>query len=376
VWCTKLIDRYEEAKRDDDRLDFTDLLLRVAGYRCWTEGVEKTEPEGEPPRLAAWFHDEAQDVSALSDAVFKRLIQTATTKWVYVSGDPFQAIYLFSGSHPRFLLDFPADKTEIMPHSWRCPRPILELGEEILQNCDDWFDRKITPANHQGEIQDRSVDDLAATVDPREDWLVLARTNRMVSSLARLLDEVGVPHRKPTKATYAARVLAKMQRGEPITAAEWLDVLEFLPVKDRLVRGTKTYWRKKTAEELRTFPQITPEDWPGLGVLDEYVLKIKSGTWVDDVPRAETYLQAVQAWGEDVVHNPRIQLGTIHSAKGGEADNVALLTSLPYPTVRSLSIPELADAEQRVWYVAVTRAKHRLVLFSDPRARFGRKRLS
>ena len=54
--------------------------------------------------------------------------------------------------------------------------------------------------------------------------------------------------------------------------------------------------------------------------------------------------------------DPRIRVSTIHRAKGGEADNVALLLDSTKACVES----EDQDAEKRVWYVGATRAKKEL----------------
>jgi superfamily I DNA/RNA helicase len=54
--------------------------------------------------------------------------------------------------------------------------------------------------------------------------------------------------------------------------------------------------------------------------------------------------------------DPRIRVSTIHRAKGGEADNVAILMDSTKACVES----EDQDAERRVWYVGMTRAKKEL----------------
>ena len=63
---------------------------------------------------------------------------------------------------------------------------------------------------------------------------------------------------------------------------------------------------------------------------------------------------------------PRIVLSTIHGAKGTEADHVILLTDLP--TLARRAMEREPDAERRVWYVGVTRARRTLTLvgFNNP----------
>lgn len=374
-----IVKRYEEAKQDDDRVDFTDMLLRVAGWRCWTEGPEQSEPDGEPPDVVAWIHDEAQDASKLSFAVFHRLIHAPSVEWCYIAGDPYQALYGWAGGDHHQFLDFAADKSEIMRQSWRCPAPILEAGEEILRDCTDYFDRKIRPADHEGEILRRHLEEFPDELDPRDDWLVLTRTNYWAHRLQAILDDHGTPWRpvrgnggwQPTKRTRAIQTLRAMQEGRPIRPLDWREVVGQIPAKGRLVRGARKQWLEGfTKEDLRTWPEAQPDEWDALGVTDEYAAKIKSGAWQEDVPGAASYGAAVQQYGQAAVDKPGIQVGTIHSVKGAEADNVCMLTTVSTPIMRALSIPTQADAEQRVWYVAATRARERLVVLEDPRATY------
>ena len=61
--------------------------------------------------------------------------------------------------------------------------------------------------------------------------------------------------------------------------------------------------------------------------------------------------------GEKFNAVPRINLSTIHQAKGGEADNVVLLLDLSPAALLTTN-----DDIHRVFYVAVTRAKENLFL--------------
>ena len=63
--------------------------------------------------------------------------------------------------------------------------------------------------------------------------------------------------------------------------------------------------------------------------------------------------------------NTPIKVGTIHSVKGGEADNVVLLTDVPQATFEQID----SDAEHRVWYTAVTRTRKNLYIV-EPRTQY------
>ncbi len=57
---------------------------------------------------------------------------------------------------------------------------------------------------------------------------------------------------------------------------------------------------------------------------------------------------------------PRITLSTVHGSKGGEADNVMVLSDLSRKADESYWRQK--DDERRVFYVALTRAKQNLYL--------------
>ena len=62
--------------------------------------------------------------------------------------------------------------------------------------------------------------------------------------------------------------------------------------------------------------------------------------------------------GEQLNKAPRILLSTIHGVKGGEAQNVVLLTDLSRNTYKSYE--KNPDDENRLFYVGATRTKEHL----------------
>ena len=71
---------------------------------------------------------------------------------------------------------------------------------------------------------------------------------------------------------------------------------------------------------------------------------------------------------EELNKNARVQLSTIHSAKGGEATNVLLILDNT-KTIREATEKgqDKYDEEQRVWYVGVTRTKQNLYIMTAKR---------
>jgi superfamily I DNA/RNA helicase len=77
------------------------------------------------------------------------------------------------------------------------------------------------------------------------------------------------------------------------------------------------------------------------------------------------YIREMLSNGEDLRKNPRVKLSTIHSAKGGEADNVLLILDNT-KTIRDAleKSSDKQDEEHRVWYVGVTRTKQNLYIMA------------
>jgi len=384
AFCRQIVDRYEQAKRLDHRVDFTDLLAKFAGWSLTPYGAEPCRPDGQPPDLPVWFFDEQQDASPLLHSVCQRLIGSPSCQWVYVVGDPFQSIYGWCGADPKcFLNGWPAVKRRIMSKSYRCPAPILELGETILRECSDYFDRAIQPADHEGAVDSLPLGAGLEEVDPRESWLFLARTNFLASRLARMLDAADVPW-LPTRGggswnapvrSEAIAAMMNLEAGGPIDGREWQSILKYIPAKlpdgPLLVHGTKARFEAMTPEEAQeAHPWMYLGDLGDVGATSLLAEGVRTGGWRQWIDGAWAYSAAVGRWGQEAVDHPKVRVGTIHSAKGSEADNVAVLTSIPAPCFRAAQSPEGFDEETRCKYVAVTRAKRRLLILEEPNPKY------
>ena len=75
-------------------------------------------------------------------------------------------------------------------------------------------------------------------------------------------------------------------------------------------------------------------------------------------PEKRIYIQNILRRGEKITKEPRVRLSTIHGAKGGEVDNVMLLTDLTRKA--DASYWKQRDEERRVFYVGMTRARNTL----------------
>ncbi len=377
----KRIVMYEQAKRLDARVDFTDLLARFSGVRFDPEtGPDFVTPEGGvPDDVVGWIFDEAQDASKLLDMACRRLVTGDACKWAWLVGDPYQVLYSWSGASAEHFMSWDVQKQSIMPKSFRCPKPIMQLGERCLQRLPDYWDRGIAPADHDGEVMesDNFEDDLS-DLRPDEDTLVIARTNRDVARIKNILEDVGVPYRYVKSRSGAQNRdkamggLWSLQHGQGISGEEWGQILEALPSKttdgrEWLVRGSKAHWKKGLAEQ---FDRVYPEDIGNLGATEHLRDAIASGAWSGLPDGGTKWVRAAKQWGVEAVSEPKIRIGTIHSSKGMEASKVVLLTSVNWRTRASEeNDPARFAEERRIEYVACTRAKHTLIVAHDPRSK-------
>ena len=82
-------------------------------------------------------------------------------------------------------------------------------------------------------------------------------------------------------------------------------------------------------------------------------------------PEECLYIREMLRQEEELHKDPRVELSTIHSAKGGEATNVLLILDNT-KTIREATekSDDKQDEEHRVWYVGVTRTKQNLYIMT------------
>lgn len=386
-YCQSVVRRYETSKRVDGRSDFVDLLGRFAGWYFSPDGhPAKTEPEGDVPALSAWIFDEQQDTSALLDSVAQRLMSAPTVRWAYAFGDPFQSVYSWCGSDARLFMAWPYAKRDVLRQTYRCPAPIHELGESLLRDCSDYWDRGIRAAEHEGSVETSGLDaSLFASIDPRESWMLLARSNYHAKRLAWQLDRLGVPW-LPTrgngrwaapKRNAAVEALRTVSTGGVIDGKQWADLMAYLPSRcdagELLTRGTKKQFSDPLTDHAEQYPFLPLSLLADVGATPLLIDMLRNNRWCQLIDGAESYVAAVERWGPEAVMNPQVKVGTVHSVKGAEADNVLWLTSTSEQVERARREDDDGyNEEQRVAYVAATRARRRLVVIKE-RTRWGQK---
>ena len=210
--------------------------------------------------------------------------------------------------------------------------------------------------------------------------LILARNRWMLEPWARrLLDRAEpfiygpAPSRCPVYRPKVITAIQSSQRliaGKAIAADDLRVLLSFIPSKrtDLLQRGVKAICKRHTGAVTR---ELLAGEWGCSGLLRLLDEKGPLALLISLPDVERVYVRRVLERFEFIPERPRWSLSTIHGAKGREANTVLVI-----PNMLRASYDELigvqgnagTEAERRVAYVAVTRARHRLILV-EPRGR-------
>jgi superfamily I DNA/RNA helicase len=161
----------------------------------------------------------------------------------------------------------------------------------------------------------------------------------------------------------AAESWTRLGKGEEITVAAARKMYEFLPANTGVRRGYKK------------LPQLDGSDDTVSGAeLAQFggLVTSLAQPWHEALSRIAPedvgYMRAARRRGERLRSRPRVRVSTIHSAKGGEADHVVLLTEMASRTYREME--RNPDDERRVFYVGVTRARRKLTVVDAKEGRY------
>ena len=167
-----------------------------------------------------------------------------------------------------------------------------------------------------------------------------------------MFNKQGVRSISPKLST-AVNAWEQLRKGKSIALDAAKTMYGLMSSGSRVERGFKKI--QADEEALFTLPSLQKDH--GLLAGEEMV-------WheaLDKIPDAErAYIVALLRRGEKFNAPPRITVSTIHGAKGGEADNVVLMTDLTAAADSERQIEP--DNLNRVFYVGVTRTRQKLYL--------------
>jgi len=364
-----IIRKYEDQKRIWGKLDFTDILMKFAGIQADADlNLVQAYPEGAVPHeIRLWILDEYQDCSALLDAAAARLTETAEE--VVMLGDTYQAVYGFSGSDWRVMRSHEVQakaegKRVLLNRSWRNPESVLSWGEEVLRQDRNYEERNPTTERGAGTVGmiDSSVmmeglDKLAKT-----DTMILGRTWFALDRIKGKLDQLGIPWKscqEKMKSRWEAPVkiafvitMRLLRDGMKISEQDWRRICDELPQKwegkELFERGIKAKWKKMECRHAETHGLNDVREWGATAYFVEFVR--------DEIWRRDSALlidMAIEKYGVELVREPKIRIGSVHSVKGAEARNVFCLSS---SSERASGVDTDFWEDLFLKYVAITRA--------------------
>ena len=193
------------------------------------------------------------------------------------------------------------------------------------------------------------------------EWLVLARTKYMLDQLEPTLYLNGY--------YYQNKFRKNKEQNLHLAATDWENLRKGQPVTYDQIERIYGYMNNN-ADKTKLKSMIKNMSYDMDTLKESYGLKTDT-VWFeafDDAAKRETdYLRKMRKNGEKLNEAPRITLSTIHGAKGGEAENVVLLTDLSLNTMKSYE--QNPDDENRLFYVGATRTKEHLHII-EPKQKY------
>jgi ATP-dependent exoDNAse (exonuclease V) beta subunit len=184
-------------------------------------------------------------------------------------------------------------------------------------------------------------------------WLVLARTRFMLNELEEQLYSQGLYYENKYK-TNKEQDLYK-------AVTDWENVRKGVNINYDQVERIASYMSQNHFEKQALKYMNKDANYDMAGLKERVWLKTDK-VWYeafDNAPsRSIRYIRRMRENGEKLNSAPRISLSTIHGVKGGEQDNVVLLTDLSRNT--QVNYEKNPDDENRLFYVGATRAKNHL----------------
>ena len=329
------IERY---KKEYNLIDFNDMILKFI-------------KSDKSPNFDVVFIDEAQDLSLMQWDMAKTIWNK--TEDSFIAGDDDQAIFRWAGADVD---SFIAQKGLMMPlqQSHRIPAKVHNVAMGIINKIRNRIDKTWKPKVHEGSLS--RYDEFEQIDMSNGEWLVLARTKYMLNDLEESLYRDGRYYVNKFKRTkekelhYAAQDWENLRKGQPLAYKEVERIYSYM--KDNTDKNKLKGMLKDGSYNIDTLKK-------------DYGLKVDT-PWFeafDDAPsRDVNYLRKMRKNGEKLNESPRITLSTIHGAKGGESQNVVLLTDLSENTMKAYE--RNADDENRLFYVGATRTKEHLHIIS------------
>lgn len=391
------INLWEEYKREKRILDFNDMLTLAYDALKKNEIKFPLKVEKEYDYWEYGFKviliDEFQDLSPLQFEIFKLLVERAKPDIVVIVGDDDQSIYHFQGASPKFLLNWEADYEVVLEKSKRVFDKGVPFSLRMLEDVDNRKPKNFEGRGYPGAISKISYYTFDALVDTllkyiqkyagKYGMMILTRTNKQALKIAEELVIRGI-NPKFLKTTLSwnsgvkglgnfydlLKIAHKLKKKDPLKSNERPIALFFseFSLSDDPEFFNLIY--EPNALDVRIAEHKLMND-PLQHLNFDRIAFFYHRIGADVVKKVlETNAPEVE-----LPENTQLYIDTLHASKGREADLVFLINEMPikpYGKVWARYFPdkESLDAERRLWYVGLTRARKGVFIFTNPRKAF------
>lgn len=382
--------RWDQWKQDHGYKDFADLL------------EESLDRLPYPPNNARCiFVDEAQDCNPLQLKLIRKW--GMHTDYIVLVGDDDQTLYSFTGASPQSFLSPIDNKMQtVLDQSYRVPRKVHTVAMRIASRIKRRQPKTYYPRNADGvagiirgdyKATGWVVNKAIELADAGETVMILGTCAYHLKYAINELRQRKMPFWNPYRQTDSTWNPIRKSKKH-VTSSDL--ILSFLSSG-----GDENYWSipqlvkwcsalkttcvlngKVGKTALETLKQAIEDQLPGLHTSREVLSQVLSQEAIEPalardldwfterLPKSrrgkntQFAIDIAKKRGASALEEPpKIIVGTIHSVKGGEADNVIL-----FPDISSLAYDGMMrsqdgyDALARVFYVGVTRARKGLFL--------------
>ncbi len=363
---------YEEAKGRNNEIDFSDLLLIMAG------ALEEIPEVARAIRAQYRYFviDEYQDVSPIQQRLLDAWLGDRDD--LCVVGDANQTIYSFAGAKPSYLLDFaeryPAATVVRLERDYRSTPQVVELANRLISGSNE---RGAAHLRLIGQRPDGPRPSFAEHDDEKAEAESVASAAKRLVADGLSASEIAVLFRINAQSEVYEQALT--EAGIPYVLRGGEKFFDRTEVREALLllRGAaraddgSVPLSQSVAEVLSSVgwnAEHPPpggagrERWESLAALvnlaEQFAVELPAARL--DEFNADLEQRAASQ------HAPTVQgvtLASLHSAKGLEWDAVFLvgLTDQTLP-IQHATTPEQLAEERRLFYVGITRARQRLML--------------
>ncbi|NEU57903.1 UvrD-helicase domain-containing protein [Halorussus sp. MSC15.2] len=391
---------------DDDRLDVPEAIRGWRNYKGendlvgFADMLERVRQRSLLPNVDYLVIDEFQDITSLQYDVYEEW--KPHMEQVLIAGDDDQVVYAWQGADPKLLLEEEGDDV-ILDTSHRLPSEILRVVQQEVRHIEERQEKNLSPRKEGGSVEQvdspsmlELVRNVRYTVQEHDGTLMILFRARyqMFRFIDEFIDE-GIPFKCLTdqrmwtdRLQQYVDAVEKVDEDEPITA---LQARRFADMLQDSAFGTNERDELFDAIDERK-EQGSTDDLAEIEVEPDFVTDfapfMPGPASAADMVRKVTSFQknSMRAYFQGDYQDmdaDRVRLGTIHSAKGREADHVFVGTDLTEKVVEQMAatvdgevdgeeftattdpVPILTDNERRVFYVGMSRARERLVIMEN-----------